>query len=777
MKIDFNFSKISAPGILDGLIEAIYLLLIFSVPLWFAYWFPTYNIFEFNKSVLFRLLTWLLLFFTAVRIIFYPFLAKFPPRAFFKKYWLIPTIFIVGLSLTVFGSINPMQSFYGTAERQQGLSSYLFYFLWFILLSFNIFSAGGKSEDEVTRIRDKKIRRIIIAAVLAGSVVSIYGLLQILNIDFLSWPEPPFLTHRTFSTFGQPNFLASWLLLVFPLSVYLSLASRRFLMKSAWFFSGFIQLACLFLTASRGALAALLFTLFLFLIYLFVTAGWTSRKKYLVFGLFLIISLSSLISLDYFSNGRLRELAHLNYGSLGARFGLYGASLDAIPARPFLGYGLENGDEVFIKYYAPDWGVYGDVSQSADRAHNLLLDTLLATGFVGLLLFFILYYFLFSLARDNIREKKSPKLSLALALGAAAYLSSLFFSFTIVSGEIYLWLFLALLVVLNGDRVAGENGYLPIIGPEPSFKTRLFLKPIAVTILFVLVFWQIGRTLQSLVADYYFKQVYITLASRDYFTVLTLDDYLTAASTNPVNQISYRLFLGDKLSDFYPMITDLAAQRAIRDKMSALYELLPDSGYLNLFIKAKLAIALNDLMNARHNLSQVIALTPHWPLAYLEMGKLATAEGDFKEAIVNYHLAFLNLPAADDVRLNEAHRQLVLNYQYFIDKKIAEIYQSQKNYVLAEKYYQAAYGSNPADFTLLKKIADTYYWRGDLLKAIEYNLHGLARNSGDYNWSVALAALYYESGNPERALEYIKQAEHLAPNDSEILKLQHDYSQ
>jgi len=64
-------------------------------------------------------------------------------------------------------------------------------------------------------------------------------------------------------------------------------------------------------------------------------------------------------------------------------------------------------------------------------------------------LFAALYYFFFSLARANIKQGKQAALSLALALAAAAYLFSLLFSFTIVVGEIYFWLFMGLLVTIN----------------------------------------------------------------------------------------------------------------------------------------------------------------------------------------------------------------------------------------------------------------------------------------------------------------------------------------
>jgi len=82
-------------------------------------------------------------------------------------------------------------------------------------------------------------------------------------------------------------------------------------------------------------------------------------------------------------------------------------------------------------------GIYGDVGQSADRAHNLILDILLIAGLWGLLLYGFLYYFGGRLVRENIRQPQTAALSWALSAGLLGYLFSLFFSFSFVCGEIY----------------------------------------------------------------------------------------------------------------------------------------------------------------------------------------------------------------------------------------------------------------------------------------------------------------------------------------------------
>jgi putative inorganic carbon (HCO3(-)) transporter len=781
MKFFFRPQPVSSQAILDLLIEVIYLVTIFLIPLWFSYWFPTYNIFAFNKLIVFKILAILLLLVTSLKIIFFPPTFSRSPWHFFKKYWLIPTIFIIGLSLTMFSSIDPIRSFYGTVERQAGLSSYLYYFLWFVLVSFNVLTISNSRSSEY-RERNVLVRRIVIVAALSGLLVALYGALQFVNIDFLTWPEPAYLTQRAFSSLGQPDFLASWLLLIIPLSAYLFLTSRHFFKKFFWLLALGIQSMALFMTGSRGGVIALLAMIGIFLVYSLGTSAWTSRKKYLAIFIFLLVSLGALGILDYSSHGRVRQLMNINNGSLGARVNLYESAANAISERPWLGYGLESGQDIFIKYYTPDWGIYGDVGQSADRAHNLFLDILLIAGAWGLILYSGLYYFVFNLIRDNLKNNRSDKLSVALACGLAGYLFSLLFSFSFVSGETYFWLFLALLVAINflGNPAAAPQtvSVANSFSFSPRGRWKIFIIIIFSLALALLSFEQINRAFRELAADYYFEQAYNSPDYSHYDYVIRLANYWPQIQdTNPVNRDSYNYYLADKLSEDYINLKNPAVMNLARAELRTLDQALPAQGYLNLMAKAQINTILHNFLPAQRYLSSVFALTPDWPPVYIAQGELAQAQEDQVNALWAYYYAAFNLPDVNDSRLNDQHGHVVRYYYYLIDNKIGDIYQQKKDYKAAQKYYQAAYQNNPADFSLLKKIADTYYLRGDLLAPIGYNQHGLKRNPTNYKWPLALAVLFHELGNNKQALNYINQALRLAPDNQQLQKLKGEYDQ
>lgn len=745
---------------LELTIEIVCGMTVFLLPVWFGYLFPTYNVFELNKAVLFRALVALLFLLTGLKIIFYQPLRSWRViLAWARHYWFIPLAFIAVLALLLPFSIDFRQSFHGSYDWQAGWLSYFFNFLWFVLLSFNLF--GGTKADKSRR--EKRVDGLVVAAAVSGFLVSAYACLQAAGIDFVHWSDASWEGGRVTANFGQPNFLASFLLLIGPLNIYLIYRAKRFGWKLFWFLSWLIALGALIFTASRGAWAALILASVLAAPIFLARSVWSRRKKALA----VISSLAGLVLciffLNLFSPGRFQSLFDWQSGSLAARANFYQAAADAIIKKPLLGYGLENGAEVFIQYYEPEWGVYGDVGASTAQAHNLVLDILLSNGAAGLILFSLWYYFFFSLGFDNGRKKANPLLNGALVFGAAAYLISLLFSFPTMAGEIFFWTFLALLAALNNSEYPEEEG------DKTGNDSRAVLigRITVIGLLLVISGCLAIRQLQVLRADYYFRQLADSFLHGDYLTAIVFDDYIQAEGGSPVNQRFYNWFLAAGLSEIYPSLTELAPRKLVYDRLRDLDGRLDGNGYRDRLAKAKVQAAIGNLPAARENFGLVIAQTPLWTKAYLAEAEALQRNGDLPGAIRDYHLADATLPNIDDQRLNERHRTVVAQQASFINRNLGDICQEQGNFLAAEGYYRVAYKANPADFTLLKKIADTYYLRGRLLEAIAYNQHGWQRNPADYHWPLAIALLYQVEGdkndNAALSAKYYQDALRLAP--------------
>lgn len=765
MNLQIKNKAFSVREILDVLIELLCLAVVFLLPLSFSIWLKIYNVFELNKLVIFRILLLFLLLLTISKLVFFVDwrrrVAKWRALGIYlKKYYLAPIFLLIALGLSLFFSLDWQLSFFGSYSRGQGLLTYIFYFLWLLLLSFNILTLKSGSLEE-------RLGRLAKAAFASGFLVALYGILQILKLDPLYWTEPAWLTHRVFSTLGQPNFLASWLLLILPLGFYLYFKSRFFWWRL--FYGGGVGLflTCLFLTASRGALIAFILTLLLFLCSFFRSAKLSLFKK--IFFLSLAILGVAIIfwGLEKTVPGRLASFLNPQRGSFAARINFYAAASDAIIKRPLFGYGLENSGEIFIRYYEPEWGLYGGIDTSTDRAHNLILDILLTTGFWGLLFFTVFYFFFFQLVFKNIKEGKNPALSLALGLAGAAYLLSLLFGFTIIAGEVYFWAFFALLIVINAKSA-----------PDFFETTSQKKDPVRLAAIFLvagIISWLVYGNLRVLMADQYFNKIYYSLAEKDYPTTSVLLVYLENCSVNPVAADFYERFLGDKLSDFYPTITELVPKKFAYQELDKIYQNLPDRGYENLLAKGKVALVLGKEEAADKYLAAVSKITAHWPRVYLEEAKLRQLNKQAKRSLVFYRLAAGYLPAVDDNRLAGEQKEIVHYYLYVINRGMADNYLSLGDYAAAGKHYQLAYAYNPGDFLSLRKIADTYYFRHDLSQAIKYNYHGYHRQPEDFNWLVALAALYREQGDKEAARFYLEKALRLAPENEWLKQLEQEY--
>lgn len=767
--------RVTDSELLGFFIELNYLAIIFLVPIWFAAFFSSFNLFEFNKIVVFKILLWLLLFLTTMRILFFPAGFLLPGNfkiivSAFKKYWLLPALLVAGLLFISLFSLDFSQSFFGSYERQEGVSSYFFYFLWSLLLFINLIAwknVGGKLSS-----LSYKIKRILVTANISASVVAVYAILQILNIDFLNWPEPPFITGRALSTLGQPNFLASFLLLTIPLAVYLTYSSRHFLLKSFFAFTVAFQVIGLFASASRGGLVALFLMGALFVIYLFFAFRFNKKLKIaIVVGVAAILFFGIAI-FNVITPGRLQESFDLSVGSFAARINFFQASADAILQKPLLGYGLENSGEVFIKYYDNDWGIYADVSSNTDRAHNLVLDILLNVGFLGLILFSLWYYSFFKLAFLNQQIKKQKKLILAITLGAFAYLISLMFSFAIVAAEVYFWLFFTILIVVNFNQNSEED--VQVVASTKRSSYRL-LKFIFLGGIFIISAWQISLNAEAIVADSYFNDIYVALGRGEPITATILNDAIEELKINPVQAELYNHFLGDNISNQLDQAPDLATTFIIKQQLQDVLEALPDYGYKNFLLKAKLHSQLGNYEQANIYFAKVLELAPNWPLTYLEMGRDFVRRGQLIEAENAYKALDTKLPDVGSNKINDRHRKATEAYRYFAYSNLAAAYFAENNYARAERFFTAAYRNMVSDYSLLKRIADTHYLQGNLDVAIHYVEHGAVLSPYDYNWRVALASLYFEKGDKEAAAFNMREAIRLAPDKIELKELEEKY--
>jgi len=289
------------------------------------------------------------------------------------------------LVLTLFStatSILPRVSLWGSYERGQGLYTFLAY-LFFFFLTFEL------ARQPMTRTR------ILDAILLASVPVSTYAVLQHYGRDILEWQTGGTATTvRAIGTLGNPIFLGAYLVMVIPVTLARIARSIERLTRGDWTDAGSVavhsallalQMLALFFAQSRGPIIGLLGGL------AFGGLVWGARlrsRRALLTGIGMLILAIGILGLARI--GGLTRLANpFDPTARTAQQRLFAWKgvmdlLHADPARALIGYGPETLREA-LQPYLPAELARLVPDQDFDRAHNLMLDTWVEVGVLGVI--------------------------------------------------------------------------------------------------------------------------------------------------------------------------------------------------------------------------------------------------------------------------------------------------------------------------------------------------------------------------------------------------------
>jgi len=267
------------------IIESSFSALFIIVPLILTPW--NYELFEFNKMLVVYALTTIIVAAWAVKMVLQR------QIIFRRTFWDIPLVIFFISQLTSFLlSIDKHTSFWGYYSRfNGGLLSIICY----LLLYWSFVSNMNKNNSQ------SAIRNLLIAATL----VAAYGISERFGIDAKYWVQD--VKNRVFSTLGQPNWLAAWLVALTPLTWGFGILNyesrivnygKSKSLKPIIHYSLFIILfTCLLFTRSRSGLLGfgIAFVVFWGLVFVLNRQDW---KK--ILRPFLIFTFSFLILTFYF---------------------------------------------------------------------------------------------------------------------------------------------------------------------------------------------------------------------------------------------------------------------------------------------------------------------------------------------------------------------------------------------------------------------------------------------------------------------------------------------
>jgi hypothetical protein len=364
-------------------------------------------------------------------------------------------------------------------------------------------------------------------------------------------------------------------------------------------------------------------------------------------------------------------------GSTAARFDFWQASLSAIKERPLFGYGLDTQQEVLVKYYEPAWGVHSNVNTRPSRAHNIILDTWLTTGIIGVILFLLICYYLLRAIFINIKANRERVLNYCLLFSILSFFIYLQFNYMHVTGWVYLMMYSAIALVFKSEirnPKSETNTKSKIINNKFLILNSSFLIYIIIVLAFSGVIWRVNGEFKTYTADHYWWEIRTSRASNAYFSAIKMYEYIKEdlPEYNVYDQ-QFALLMSDWLKEF----PDPRFRVFGEEKLKEILPQMPAQTFYEKYAKVKVLVALSEydinyLREAEAIFQELIIYSPNFPLINREYAYMLAKSAQFSRASKQYEHTLAILPPLDANGLNSLHKdriigEMSLNYQGLID--------------------------------------------------------------------------------------------------------------
>ena len=446
-----------------GIMEAAWIAAVSIIPIFFNIY--SSRIFEPDKITILRSLALLILAAWLIKLIDeggIRWKEKGNNVSLIKFLWNYPLLapvmgLVVVYSLSTIFSVTPSISFFGSWQRLQGTYTTFSYLLIFLSIIGNL-------------RKPEQINRIITTVIIASLPISLYGLLQRYQIDPIPWGGN--VSIRIAANMGNSIFVAAYLIMVFPLTIGRIIDAFRAILSdndsslignnesikniiraTIYVFIAAFELIAIYMSGSRGPLLGLMAGIY-FMVLLF-SIYW--RKKWLTFSVIgLAILGAGFLAVFNMANGPLEALktspaigrfgnllnpesnsalvrkyiweGTVNLVSIHEPLKFPDGSTDKFNfLRPIIGYGPETMYVAYNQFYEPELGQVEKRNASPDRAHNETWDSIVITGFSGLLVYLSIFssVFYYGLKWQGLIKSKRNKYAFIACLTAGGILGSI----------------------------------------------------------------------------------------------------------------------------------------------------------------------------------------------------------------------------------------------------------------------------------------------------------------------------------------------------------------
>lgn len=353
--------------------------------------------------------------------------------------WLV-LAFLGWVTLSTVFSMHPPTAVFGKYRRFEGLLSFINYAtLYFLVIQF---------ADRPSRI--KQLAQSLFAS---GIIVGLYGAMQSVGIDPLSWGRLPFEANRSFSTYGNPDLLGGFLMFSVFVSLGLALAEKHLAWRAVYWF-GFLLNTYVVITAfTRSAWVGAFAGFILIAIVAFrqrvewKIEDWVFAGAAAVAVVGAIVrSLSNPNAVMNFSK-RVVSIFEFDQGSAKTRFQIWEAAWEAVKDSPIVGFGPDTFRLLFPGYKPIEYVRDAGYLSVADNVHNYPLQLASGIGIPGVLLLYGIFGWAAWRSAPLVFGRNDAGGS-RMVLGGfwvacAAYIVHLLFGLSVTGSSFLLWVSMA----------------------------------------------------------------------------------------------------------------------------------------------------------------------------------------------------------------------------------------------------------------------------------------------------------------------------------------------
>lgn len=346
-------------------------------------------------------------------------------------------LFLTNLIAYLFSTDRKL-SLMGEEYRFQGFITQINYLLFALNVYYFFYRnpLGGISR-ELSLVGPGRMLHWLMVGLFASCVLALLPFLFPLYLF-----EPAFFYNRVFGTFGNPNYLATFIITLLPILVIMYLPRHRFFVTFL-----ILVLITLFLTGSRSAWIA---SIVGFLAWSVLEAIREKKFRPFISILTVIVLAGSLMTIQWIKPSSTLERFSLQkeqLTSLQTRFSLWEAGLKLFMQKPFTGFG-QDALKGRIEPYLPERLKANDVFY-IDRTHSEFVDVLVTQGIFGFLSY--IAFFLMVLWRGFINKK-------TLAVSIALFTLILFHSvnFSTVTSNILLYFLAGYILAAPRDMLENK---------------------------------------------------------------------------------------------------------------------------------------------------------------------------------------------------------------------------------------------------------------------------------------------------------------------------------